>query len=228
MRTLILSLFVLSATALFAQQQSNTPYVSVTGEGKVTVVPDEVTINLGVSTEADDAKTAKEENDRAIDAVIKYTKKMGIAEKNVKTQYVSLNKRTKYEEKKEFYAAQQTISIKLEDLDKYEEIMAGLVKQGANTVNGVDFSSSKMEEYKKQARAAAVNDAKKKAQQYAQTLGQSIGRAIAITENGSSNYTPRPMMMKMATSEDASAQSETLAPGEMDINQEVSISFELK
>ena len=217
----------MTTSAVFAQQ-SNTPYVSVTGKGKVTVVPDQATITLGVNTEAKDAQTAKTKNDEAIDAIIKYTKKMGIPENNVKTQYVSLNKRTKYEEKVDYYSAQQTITVKLENLDNYEKLMEGLIEQGANTINGINFSSSKMEEYEKKARAAAVNDAKEKAEQYAKVLGQSIGKAIAITESGTPDQQPRTMMMKMSSSGDVSAQSETLAPGEMEIEQQVSISFELK
>lgn len=216
----------MTTAATFAQQ-SMIPNVSVTGKGKVTVVPDEVTITLGVNTEAKDAQTAKSENDKAIDAVLKFTKQMGISENNIKTQYVSLNKRTRYEEKVDYYAAQQTITIKLEDLDKYEKLVAGLVEQGANTINGVDFSSSKMEEYQKKARTAAVNDAKEKAQQYAQVLGQSIGKAIAITESGTPDYSPRPML-QMRSSADMSVQNETLAPGEMEVTEEVSVSFELK
>ena len=226
MKTFILSLILITTSAAFAQDNHNTAYVSVNGEGTVTVVPDVVTINLGVSTEAKDAQTAKSENDKAIDAVIKYTKKMGIPENNVKTQYVSLNKRTKYEEKEDYYFAQQTMTIKLEKLDMYEELMQGLVSQGANTINGVDFSSSNIKEYENKARAAAVNNAKDKAQQYAQVLGQSIGKAVAITENGVSNFVPLQRAMMKTSSADASA--ETLSPGEMEITQEVSISFELK
>ena len=50
------------------------------------------------------------------------------------------------------------------DLSKYDKLMSGLVSSGINSINGVSFSSSKMEEYEAEARKKAVLDAKQKAE----------------------------------------------------------------
>jgi len=199
--------------------------VTVTGEGKIVAVPDEVTINLGVETTGKDPKTVKAENDKSIDAVLKYTKKMGITQNNVKTEYVNLNKNYNYDNKTTTYTARQTMSIKMENMDKYEEVVAGLMTEGVNTINGIQFSSSKQEEYEQQARTQAILNAKEKAQQYLSPLGQKVGAARMITESGASTPQPMPMMKTRSMMSMDESSGETLAAGEITITESVEVSF---
>ncbi|HEA28745.1 MAG TPA: DUF541 domain-containing protein [Leeuwenhoekiella sp.] len=223
MKTLFLNLCLFIAATTMAQSPIDA-LVTVTGKGEVTAVPDEVTINLGVETTGKDPKSVKSENDKSIDAVLKYTKKMGISQNNVKTQYVNLNKNYNYDDKTTTYTARQTISIKMENMDNYEEVVAGLMTQGVNTINGIAFSSSKQKEYERKARTQAILNAKEKAEQYLSPLGQKVGAAKMITESGAS--TPQPMlMMKSRAMMDSSSSGETLAPGEITITESVEVSF---
>ncbi|MFD2828397.1 SIMPL domain-containing protein [Leeuwenhoekiella polynyae] len=221
------SILILAITAMstMAHAQQIQPTVSVTGEGKVIAVPDEVTIRMGVQTEGKDAKTVKSENDASVDKVLDYLLKMNISQNQVQTEYVNLNKNYDYNTKTYNYIASQTISVKLKDLSKYDNIMSGLVSSGINTINGVDFSSSKMEAYEAEARKKAVANAKEKAKEYAGVLGQNIGKALLIAEQGTSSPQPQPMY-KMAMAEMDSTQR-TLAPGELTITSKIQVSFEL-
>lgn len=213
-------------TGMATQAQETTPTVNVMGEGKVTVVPDEVTIRVGVETTGKEAAAVKTENDKDVDEVLRFTKKMGIPENHVQTEYVQLNKNYDYQNKTYNFRANQTISIKLEDLDKYEELMSGLVASGINNIAGVNFASSEIEKYKSQARNKALANAKSKATEYATVLGQSIGRAVMISELGTSSPQPQPKyrMMAMADSVEGASQ-ETLAPGEITITERIQVSF---
>ncbi|RXG15460.1 hypothetical protein DSM03_102309 [Leeuwenhoekiella aestuarii] len=221
------SILILAITAMstMAQAQQIQPTVSVTGEGKVIAVPDEVTIRMGVQTEGKDAKTVKAENDASVDKVLDYLLKMNIPQNQVQTEYVNLNKNYEYNTKTYNYKASQTISVKLKDLSKYDKIMSGLVSSGINTINGVEFSSSKMQAYEAEARKKAVANAKEKAREYAGVLGQNIGKALLIAEQGTSSPQPQPMY-KMAMAEMDSTQR-TLAPGELTITSKIQVSFEL-
>jgi uncharacterized protein YggE len=230
MKTTVLiltTLFALSTQAQ-VQEQKLVPQISVTGEGKIKVTPDQAVITVGFQNSGKDAKEVKTLNDEVVDKVIKFLKKTGIPASDYKTNNVSLNKSYDYEKKKYNFQANQTLSITLKDLTKYDEIMMGLNDAGVNTINGVEFKSSKIDDYERDARKKAVLAAKQKAQDYVSVLGQKVGKALLITDN-SQNYAPQPMykvnMMAMA---DESGARETLAVGEMEVNVNVSVTFALE
>ncbi|WP_405327124.1 SIMPL domain-containing protein [Leeuwenhoekiella sp. LLG6367-2.1] len=224
MRTILI--LAITAMTTLAHAQQIEPTVGVTGEGKVIVVPDEVTISLGVQTQGKDAAAVKSENDKAVDKVLDFLLKKNIPQNQVQTEYVSLNKNYDYNTKVYNYNASQTISVKLKDLSKYDEIMSGLVASGINSINGVNFGSSKMDTYEAEARKKAVANAKMKAQEYAGVLGQKIGKAVQIAEQGTNTPQPQPMY-KMAMSESMDSSQRTLAPGEMTISSKIQITFQL-
>ncbi|PHQ28496.1 SIMPL domain-containing protein [Leeuwenhoekiella nanhaiensis] len=224
MKTILILAITAITTAVSAQQIQ--PSVSVTGEGKVIAVPDEVTIRMGVQNEGKDPKTVKTENDAAVDKVLDYLIKMGIPQNQVQTEYVNLNKNYDYNTKTYNYNASQTISVELKDLSKYDKLMSGLVASGINSINGVSFSSSKMEEYEAEARKKAVLNAKQKAEAYAGVLGQNIGKALLIAEQGTSSPQPQPMY-KMAVAESMDSGRNTIAPGEITVTSTIQVSFEL-
>jgi uncharacterized protein YggE len=229
-KNLILVVALFLAIALQAQEtKPQVPQISVTGEGKVKIEPDQVIINVGFQNSGKDAKEVKSLNDEVVDKVIKFLKKSGIPSTDYKTKNVNLYKSYDYEKKKYNYQASQSISITLKDLSKYDEITMGLNDAGVNSIQGVEFKSSKMETYEREARKKAMENAKQKAADYVSVLGQKIGKALLITDNSQSYY-PQPMYKGnvMAMAADASATRETLAVGEIEINTNVSVTFALE
>ena len=229
MKKTLLILSVLFMTLSYAQESKQIPQISVAGEGKVKVVPDQAVITVTVETKGNDAKDVKKQNDKQMEAVLKLIKKMNLAPADYKTQRVSLNPQYDYVKKKHSYNATQTIEILLRDLSKYDELMEGLVDQGINRIDNVIFQSSKLAEYQSEARKMAMKDAKLKAEDYVSVLGQKVGRAMIISDN-SPVYYPQPVyasMKAMAMTEDAGLR-ETLAVGEINITANVSVSFILE
>ncbi|PKP16605.1 MAG: hypothetical protein CVU07_06380 [Bacteroidetes bacterium HGW-Bacteroidetes-23] len=228
MKKSIIILSTLVATAMNAQENKIVPQISVSGEGKVKVAPDQVVINLGVQNTGKDAAEVKKMNDETVDKVVKYIKKFGIPTSDFQTTNVSLYKSYDYEKKKHNFQASQSLTITLKDIKKYDELMMGLVDTGINNINGVEFKSSKLEEHKVTARKQAVLDAKKKAEDFASALNQKVGKAILITDNSQPIYQPpmyRNVMMK-AKAMDSS--QETLAIGEIEILTNINVTFMLE
>ena len=230
MKTTVLILVTLFALTTQAQdQRPQVPQISVTGEGKVKITPDQVVINVGFQNTGKDAKEVKNLNDEVVDKVIKFLKKSGIPATDYKTNNVSLYKNYDYEKKKYNFQASQSLTILLKDLSKYDDVMMGLNDAGVNSINGVEFKSSKMDDYEREARKNAILNAKQKAQDYVSVLGQKVGKAVLITDN-SQSYAPQPMykgnMMAMAA--DGGGQRETLAVGELEIITNVSVTFALE
>ncbi len=226
-KNLLVLLALVIAASAHAQSATQQPMVSVTGEGIVKVQPDQVIIKSRIETDGDNPQAVKKQNDATVNKVIKYLKKQGISEKNIHTDYVNLNKNYNYDTKTYSYVANQAISITLENLKNYEEVMSGLLEAGLNRIDGVEFKSSEIDSYKTQARKKAILDAQTKAKEFVAPLNQEIGKAVSINEIESNNYTPVYRMSEMKASADSSDQ-QTIAPGEMEVKVKVNVSFELK
>lgn len=228
MRSIIILLILFGSYSLQAQQNfSMQPMVTVTGEGIVKVVPDQVLIRSRIEHEGSNAQEVKKQNDAVVDRVIKYLRSQGIPEKNVRTDYINLNKNYNYNDKTYTYVANQSISIQLDDLKSYEKIMSGLLQEGLNRIDGIEFKSSQMEKYTTEARQLAVLNARKKATEYVTPLEQKIGKAISISEV-ETNHFPQVYRQEMMKSSDAMGSQETLAPGEMEVRARVTVGFQLE
>lgn len=210
------------------QKANQIPQISVTGEGKIKVVPDQGVISLGVENTGKDAAEVKKLNDEIVDKVIKYIKKNNIPASDFQTTNVSLYKNYDYEKKKYNFVANQTITITLKDLKKYNEFMMGISDTGVTTIHGVEFKSSKIADYESDARKSAMQNAKKKAEDYVSVLNQKIGKALLISDN---TYIQPPVPMfkgrEMAMAAGDSMPRETLAIGEIEITATVQVSFHL-
>ncbi|WP_081209981.1 SIMPL domain-containing protein [Salegentibacter sediminis] len=226
MKKLLLLSAILLSMGILAQENNMKQGIFVSGEGIVKVVPDEVIIKSQIEHEGVNASTVKKENDQTADAILKYLKAQDIPESNIQTDYVNLNKRYNYNDKSYTYVARQAISITLKDLDKYEEIISGLLENGLNGINGIQFKSSEVEKYKTEARKRAVLAAKRKAEEFAGPLNQQVGKAITISESSGNNFQPVYRMADMKMSEESGSQ-QTLSPGEMEISVTVNVGFQL-
>jgi len=228
MKNIAVLIFLISTIAMNAQNSTLEPLVNVSGEGKTKAIPDGVDIRVRVESKGREAQTVKAENDRVINDVIKFLRTQGIDGKYVQTERINLNKNYDYNAKVYSYVANQTLTIKLKDINSYEGVMTGLLSSGINRIEGVQFTASTMDALRSEARVKAITNAKAKAEAYAKALGQSIGHAVQITESGSVN--PQPPLYKAARAlsiESDSGGGETIAPGELTYTARVSVSFRL-
>lgn len=224
-RTTFILAFLTFAVA--AAQEKPIPQINVAGEGKVRAVPDQAFIAVSVDTKGNKAADVKKQNDETVERVIQAIKKHKLPKEDVQTKRISLNPIYDYEKKKYSYSATQTIEILLKDLNQYDALMESLVDAGINRIANVEFRSSRIEQYKSDARKQAMLEAKKKAEDYVSVLGQKVGKALNISDN-TQVYYPQPMyeMKAMAMGGgDAAAPRETLAIGEITVTANVNVSF---
>lgn len=223
----VITVFLVFITIQMMAQEQLQPTVSVTGEGIVKVVPDQVTIQMSVENSGDDPIALKTLNDKVVDEVLKHIKESDVAAKDVQTQYVKLNKRYDYNTKTYSYQATQSITVLLRDLKKYDPLISGLMQKGINKIDGITFGSSSNSELQSQARKNAISNAKMKAEEYASVLNQKIGKAIQITEQ-SGYRPPSPVYRGEQAMMSADGGNETLAVGEMEITTKIQVVFELQ
>ncbi len=215
---------------LQAQDLKTLPLISVSGEGKIKVSPDQVIVTVSQDSKGVNAQEVKKENDAKIDLILKFIKKMNIPTTDYLTQRVALYPNYDYDSKKQEYIASQTVSIILKDLSKYDDLMNGLIASGINKIDNVEFKSSKIVQLQSDARKLAVKNAKQKAEDFVSVLGQKVGKAFSISDT-SQNHNPNPILftaMKTASMDGGYASQETLAAGEIEVIVNVNVSFLLE
>ena len=230
MKKYLFILIILLSNVAISQNNTPTiiiqPTIDVMGVGIVKVTPDEVTIKVQVEHKGQNPKELKQKNDFIINDVLAFIKSINIADKQVQTEYVRLNKNYDYQTKTYNFSANQSVSIHLKNLELYESLMNGLMERGINRIDGISFSASTINDLKSQARIKAMQNAKMKAEEYTKVLNQSIGKAVLITEFNNTNYTGPVNRKTMMMSSDASGmEQQTIAVGEIEVVTKVNVSF---
>ncbi|HIB37338.1 SIMPL domain-containing protein [Mesonia sp.] len=230
MKKLFLAVAILCTTLVLAQEQASGIFVN--GEGSVKVVPDEVILQVNIQEEGKSAQAVKQSTDKVMNEVLKYLKSEKIPQKNIQTEYVRLGKNvqtSKYgnvPNAVNFYA-NQSISILLTDVSKYDEITQGLLELGINGINSVQFRSSEIEMYEADARLKAIKNAKEKAEAYAKALEVKVGAPILISESSSNNFAQPQVYRMMEMKQSSASNNQTLAVGEMEVTAQIQINFSI-
>jgi uncharacterized protein YggE len=165
-----------------------------------------------------------------------------IERRNVQTDFIRINQSytdATQNKPKEFkgYAVTQTTTILLQDLSRFEELIADVITAGISDVSDVTFRASQMRKSMDQARALAMRAAREKAVALAGEIGQRIGKASNITEVGttvSAAYEDNdqyPSNISNSSSQEISRNvadnQNTVAPGMISVTVRVKVSFEL-
>jgi uncharacterized protein YggE len=182
-RPILSSLFVIGLIPAAALGQ-----ITVTGDAQVKVRPDRVVLTLGVETRDPKLETAKSTHDKLTSAVIASAKAAGVPEEKIATDYVEIEPRFDVNGKPAElleYVVRRTVVVTLEDIDRFEAILAGALEAGANYVLDVNFQTTELRKHRDKARSLAIVAAREKAEALAGALEQRIGRPTQINEQAS-------------------------------------------
>ncbi|MCS7183894.1 MAG: SIMPL domain-containing protein [Patescibacteria group bacterium] len=159
---------------------------TVTGEGKVEVVPNIAEIRIGLITQGSELSKIENENTQKINRIIKFLKEQGIEEKDIKTENYSVNPVYDYQKSPYqivAYSINQNIVVKVRDLKKVGNILQRSVNYGANSVSGPNFIIDDQEIYLEKAREKAIKNAQEKAKKIAKIAGFRLGKIVNISES---------------------------------------------
>jgi uncharacterized protein YggE len=202
--------------------------ISVTGESQVSVPPDLVQIDGGVTSEAKTAREASDANNAAMGKVLLALKGAGIDEKDYQTSRLSLQPQSSASKVSGppaivGYRASNRVTIRLRDITKVASVIDTLVGAGANDIGGVNFMVSQASKLLDEARENAIADARRKAEIYARATGVTLGAPLSITEGGS----PGPILYRRAAAPMA-APGAPVAQGEETLQVTVGVSWAIK
>jgi uncharacterized protein YggE len=207
----------------------------VSGEGKVTVVPDLATVTLGVSAQTATIADAQAKAATAMDKVMAALKAQGVADKDIQTQNYNISQMTRYDNNTQQsvitgYSVSNTVTAKLRNIAKAGAIIDAVVTAGGDFTrfNGINFSVEKPEQYYNQARELAMADAKAKADQMAKLAGLSLGQPMYISESTYAPPTPGPVVIRSAAAGSVNAPVTSISAGETNVTLDVQIAYPIK
>jgi uncharacterized protein YggE len=162
--------------------------IRVIGRAVIEVVPDYVTVRIGVSNRAPSPTAALDQNSSAARKVVDFAKASGIQERDIQTDAVNLsplfrtvrdpNGNTRQEP--DGYQVSNIVRVKLSELPKLGAFMRQALDQGANNIDGVQFGLSNPESAMDEARTRAVEDAVRQATRLAEAAKVKLGRIQEI------------------------------------------------
>ncbi len=168
---------------------ANPRQVTVFGSGHVQGVPDTLTADVGIEFTAPDVTTAMNQTNDRQHAVIDALVGAGIDRKEISTTEVGLQPEYNNPEPNGTaaitgYRATNSIEVKIHPPDAASRILALMVSAGgdATRIRSVSYSIADDSQLVKDARARAFNDAKSRAEQYAQLSGLRLGNVLSISE----------------------------------------------
>jgi uncharacterized protein YggE len=224
---------MLAAQPILAQapatREAAVDSLSVTGIGKTSVTPDRASFSAGVQTLAASVQAALQENNARVTAIVAALRKLGLADKDIRTSQVSIFPQQDHQPGKQpritGYQVSNTVGVALAKPAEAGRFLQAAVDAGANTISGLSFSVSDPARHRDQALQAAYADARAKAETLAKASGRSVGRALWISEGAQVAQPPRPFAYARAAEMQASVPVE---PGEEELVFTVSVTFELK
>ena len=197
--------------------------ISVSGTGRVSVVPDLADLRLGVTITAKTVEAARAANAKAMAGVLGTLKALGVAERDIQTTNLSLSPAYDYSTNANpprltGYTLTNTVATTIRDIATVGRAIDGALESGATSLDSVSFRLEDPTPAEQEARAQAVADARSKADTLAAAAGVAITGVAAIAESGAPVPFPafRGEMAKMAL-------ADTSTPVETGTN-EISIS----
>jgi uncharacterized protein YggE len=200
--------------------------VSVLGHGEVKARPDTATIQIGIDTEAANAKDALAQNNTQAQALQQKLAELKIDTKDIQTSNFSISPTYGNDGRQVTgYRVSNIVTVTIRNLDSAGTLLDQVVQAGANNIYGISFSVADTQKLMEQARQAAMADAKVRATQLATAGGASVGDVLIISENVSAPPVPMPMLDRAAAQ---GAPSVPVQAGEQSISIDVQATFALR
>ncbi len=181
----------------YAQDFSKSPFIEVTGKAEKYVAPDEISLSIVINEKDYAKKQSLESLEKEMLAALK---KVGIDTKKDLTVVDMSSDFMNRKWRKSDIKLSKAYQLKVKTAKQAMQVMMALDEVGISEVAISQMKCTKMEQYKDEARAEAMKDAKRKAKILTDAIDQPLGKAIYISENDYSpvrNYN-RSMLMKQA------------------------------
>jgi uncharacterized protein YggE len=180
---LLVAVLLLTVSTGYAQPPESSN-IDITGDAAINVAPDRVRTDFGVETRNKVLNTAIAQNDAIVRRVIAAVREFHIEEGDIQTD--SIHVEMAYDSHDgtvvDYYQVTKSVQVFLRDVSKFEPLLTGVLRAGANHIYDVQFSTSELRKYRDQARALAVKAAIEKANDLASAAGVKVaGKPVGLS-----------------------------------------------
>ena len=200
--------------------------VTVVGDGRVLVQPDVANVTFGVEATAQTQAAAQADAATRMQAVVDTLVGLGIPREEIRTNRLSAH--PVYDQRDNSvvrgYQANNSVQVKLRNLEQVGSIVDAVTAAGANRVDGISFAIDQIEAPKGQARGLAMQNARAKADQLASLAGLRVVGIKAIQESDATSNPPRPQPAR-ADADGAAAPPPPVEPGTQEVGTQVTVTY---
>lgn len=233
----LLTCLTLNVSAVSAQggapggAQVSQPPASIraVGEATVSAKPDQVEIDIGVTTQAQFSREAATRNANLLSQVLKELETTLGTSATVETISYALTPDYRYPREGgkptiTSYTATNTVRVTLNGLTRVGDAIDAAAKAGANQIHRVRFTLKDDQAVQAQALREAAMRAKSQAEALASALGVKITRVLSATE---SEPMVRPFQDVMTLRTEAASSATPIQPGTIDVRAVVTLTVEI-
>ena len=162
--------------------------ISVTGYGEARGNPDIATLNIGVNVGNSGIDAAVEESNETVARITAALTGLGILEADIQTTNFNVWREDIYSPETgqvtgEYrYHVDSSVQVNVREISRASEVLKVAIENGANNIYGPSFAIDNTDTLAGQARAAAVADARARAEQVAAELGVTLGEVMSVKE----------------------------------------------
>ena len=231
--TLLLGSFTLGANMAWADDLAT---INVIGNAEIFVKPDTAKVKVGAICDAKTQDEARNCVEKSITAYHDALNKLGISDKDLVMQNISVNPSFHYDNgkrEKVGYSASRYVLVTLNDLSKVGLVIYDAMQNGLDEVSHITYSLKDEGKVKEQARTIAIKDAMEKADAIAKGFDVKIKRIYRIDyENAYPTFKNfeadgvMPVMMSKGVSN--GARNAIYIPEDLRVNDSVRVTYEIK
>ena len=201
--------------------------ITVYGKAQVSKAPDKVRLQATIITESSpsDPGQAVILNAGKMEEVFDVLKNLGIKETDMQT--VNFNVSPLYDRSNQrhlyAYEVSNSLSFCIRELDKVGEVLTALGQAGVNKISGLRFEVDDPTQLLSEARAQAMINARKHAEEYAKVGGFQIGQQPLSVDEGGTRYSSG----DYAESAPARGADVPIALGEISYSANITVIYEI-
>lgn len=173
--------------------------ISVTGHGNVSATPDYVQLQIEIVTKGQEVSKAAQDNAVTTSRVIQSILALGVEREDIQTASYTISPRYDYIDGKQLfrgYEVTNAISVKVRNISQVGTVIDTAVKNGANSMSGLQFKLENPDFYYQRALIIAYENAQMKANTIAETMHLHMPpQPIEIVEESMAE----PVLFKTAT-----------------------------
>jgi len=233
------TLWYVSAYARSLRPEGGWNTVTVSAEGTASPVPDVGQLGFSVISEGGtDISALQEDNTKKMNDILAFLDEQDVEKEDVKTASYQVTPRYQYfpctagscrPAQVVGYTVSQTVQVKVRDLARSGDIIAGATERGANGITGPDFVVDDATGAENEARAMAIGKAKEKARMIAQQSGLRLGKLLSVSDDYSGGVQPYGgTQYESGAIDGKGTASPVLEPGSQEVKVSVSLTYSVR